>query len=154
MNLSEELLKQEKDLQFSSFNHQVALNLAKILMERIEKEKLVVAFDISKINQQIFYYASEGIVPDKDRWIKRKRNIVLNFGNSSYFMAEKMQNDQSLIASKYGLDLSEYAAVAGSFPIVVKGVGMVGAFTLTGLKPEEDHQLVIDTITTYLASIK
>lgn len=150
MSLSEELLKQEDALQLACFNHQIALELANLLLERIEKEKLCIAFDISRINQQIFYYAADGIVADKDRWIKRKRNIVFNFGNSSYFMAEKMNHDQSLIASKYGLELSEYAAVAGSFPIIVKGVGLVGAFTVTGLKPEEDHQVVIETIQTYL----
>jgi uncharacterized protein (UPF0303 family) len=45
-----------------------------------------------------------------------------------------------------GLPLRDYADHGGSFPISVKGVGCVGAVTVSGLPQREDHALVVQVL--------
>ena len=46
----------------------------------------------------------------------------------------------------------EYAAHGGSFPIILKGSGVVGTITVSGLAQEEDHLLVVNTLRDYLSA--
>jgi uncharacterized protein (UPF0303 family) len=45
-----------------------------------------------------------------------------------------------------GLSIREVAPHGGSFPIVVAGVGCVGAATVSGLPQREDHELVVEAL--------
>ncbi len=65
---------------------------------------------------------------------------------SSLSVANKLAGDNSTLSSKYGLSDEEYVAVGGAIPIMVDGVGMVGTIAVTGLQPEEDHQLIHDAV--------
>lgn len=40
----------------------------------------------------------------------------------------------------------------GSFPVILKGAGVIGAITISGLPPQEDHKLVVEAIRSTLAS--
>ena len=53
--------------------------------------------------------------------------------------------EQSLLLSE-----SEYAPHGGCFPIIVKGTGMIGTLTVSGLPQEEDHKVAVHAIRTYL----
>ena len=50
------------------------------------------------------------------------------------------------------LDPSLFAAHGGAFPILVRGTGCVGTVAVSGLPQLEDHQLVVDTLHSLLAS--
>jgi uncharacterized protein (UPF0303 family) len=54
----------------------------------------------------------------------------------------------------YQISESHYAAHGGCFPIIVKGTGMVGTITVSGLAQEEDHKLVVQAIREYLTKEK
>lgn len=41
----------------------------------------------------------------------------------------------------------------GSFPVRVRGAGVIGAITVSGLSSDEDHQLVVDGIRNYLKEL-
>lgn len=49
-----------------------------------------------------------------------------------------------------GLEARDFAAQGGSFPIFVKGVGCLGAITVSGLPQREDHELVVEVLAHYL----
>ena len=40
----------------------------------------------------------------------------------------------------------DYAAHGGSFPILLKGTGCIGAATVSGLPQREDHKMVVDAL--------
>ncbi|MNR61218.1 hypothetical protein D3C85_1829040 [compost metagenome] len=53
---------------------------------------------------------------------------------------------QTNLQAKLGLPDAEYAAHGGSFPIVVKGTGCIGAVTVSGLPQREDHNMVVEAL--------
>lgn len=45
---------------------------------------------------------------------------------------------------------ADYAPHGGCFPVFIKGSGLMGTITVSGLSQEDDHQLVVDVIRDYL----
>ena len=48
------------------------------------------------------------------------------------------------------LDPTVFAAHGGAFPVIVRGVGVVGTVTVSGLPQEEDHRLVVSVLRDFL----
>lgn len=70
-------------------------------------------------------------------------------------MHNKFAGDEVAFAAKYGLGqrAGEYAIHGGGFPVRVKGVeGVVAVIVVSGLKQEEDHQIVVQTVQDFLES--
>lgn len=150
MNEHEELLKtlrqQEEELQFASFTNDTALAVGMALLQEARKRDKPVAIDITRNGQQLFHYAMAGTSIDNDMWIQRKNNVVKRFGHSSYYMGISLQNIGQTMEEKYLLSSSEYAAHGGAFPLLIRGVGVVGTITVSGLPQREDHELVVTTL--------
>jgi uncharacterized protein (UPF0303 family) len=77
--------------------------------------------------------------------------VVNRFGHSSYYTGISLKNADQTIEGKYLLPESEYAAHGGAFPLIIKGVGVVGTITVSGLPQQEDHELVVSTLKRFLA---
>lgn len=41
-----------------------------------------------------------------------------------------------------------------SFPIILAGTGIVGTITVSGLSPQDDHKLAVESIRNFLAQEK
>ena len=145
------LLQQEQELQFTSFNEANAWQLGTQMVERAMHENLPVTIDITRGQQQIFHYSMPGTAADNDEWVKRKVRLVNRFGHSSFYMGQLLKHKGKTIEQSYLIPESEFAAHGGCFPIIVKGTGMVGTVTVSGLPQEEDHKLVVESIRTFLA---
>ena len=145
------LLEQESELQFTEFSNETALELGLALLERARKIRKAVTIDISRCGQQLFHYAMNGTSADNDAWVKRKNNVVQRFGHSSYYLGSLLKNAGQSIEQKYLLPESEYAAHGGSFPLIIRNVGVVGTITVSGLPQAEDHELVVTTLRAFLA---
>ena len=78
--------------------------------------------------------------------------MVERFQHSSWYMGQYYQAKGKTIGQAAFVDEKQFAPYGGSFPITVKGTGVVGAISVSGLPQYEDHQLVVDTLTQYLAS--
>ena len=115
----------------------------------------------------VFQCATEpGTVVDNEIWVRRKRNVVLRWGVSTWLMRCKMlagtncgtsDVEQAFVrkfalrSSNGGSTADEYAIHGGGFPVRVKGVdGVVGVIVVSGLKQEHDHQVVIEVLQEYL----
>ena len=144
----EELLAQEEELQFTSFSNDDAWALGNALVAAAREEGFAVTIDIARGEQRLFHSALEGTAADNDEWIERKNRVVRRFGHSSYYMGV---TEGDAFASNYLLDEREFAAHGGAFPVRVRGAGVVGTVTVSGLPQEEDHRLVVSVLRDFLA---
>lgn len=58
----------------------------------------------------------------------------------------------ALSSSNGGCAADDYAIHGGGFPVRVRGVdGVVGVIVVSGLKPEHDHQVIIEVLQDFIA---
>lgn len=150
----DQLLQEEQDLQFTSFNESTAWEIGCQLVERAQHEALRVTVDITRGSHQLFHASLPGTSADNDEWIKRKTRTVYRFGHSSFYMGQRLKSKGKSIEEAYFIPEREYAPHGGCFPVIVRNTGLVGTITVSGLSQEEDHKLVVQTIRDYLAQAK
>ena len=153
-DLLAQLLQEEQELQFANFNESTAWQLGSQMVEHAMREKLSITIDITRGQQQLFHASMPGTAADNDEWVKRKVRLVNRFGHSSFYMGQLLKHKGKTIEQSYLIPESEFAAHGGCFPITVKGTGMVGTITVSGLPQEEDHKLVVESIRAFLAKEK
>lgn len=146
-----ELLDQEERLQLPRFDNDDAFRLGMMLVERARSERLALTVDLTRVHQQLFHVALPGTTPDNDHWVRRKTAVVYRFHRSSLYMGVSCRLKGIALAERFALDPADYAAHGGSFPIRVRGVGLVGTVTVSGLPQEEDHRLVMTALDHFLA---
>jgi len=144
------LLSEEEQLQFTSFNEDTAWQIGSQLVKDSINKNLPITIDITCGERQLFHASRPGASADNDEWIKRKIRLVYRFGHSSYYMGQFLKSHKKRIEEMYLLSESEYAPHGGCFPIIIKGSGVIGTITVSGLTQEEDHILVVQTIRDYL----
>ena len=148
------LLLQEQELQFTRFNESTAWQIGTQMVEHAMRENLPIAIDITRGQHQLFHASMPGTAADNDEWVKRKVRLVNRFAHSSFYMGQLLKHKGKTIEQSYLIPESEFAAHGGCFPIIVKGTGMVGTITVSGLPQEEDHKLVVESIRAFLAKEK
>jgi uncharacterized protein (UPF0303 family) len=153
-DILKQLLQEENELQFINFNESTAWQLGTQMVERAVRENLSITIDITRGEQQLFHASMPGTSADNDEWVKRKVRLVNRFGHSSFYMGQMLKHKGKTIEQSYLIAESEFAAHGGCFPVIVKGTGMVGTITVSGLPQEEDHKLVVESIRAFLAKEK
>ena len=153
-DMLEQLLQEEQELQFSKFNEITAWQIGSQLVDRAMSEGLPVTIDITSGEHQLFHVSLRGTSADNDEWIKRKVRLVNRFGHSSFYMGQYLKSKGKSLEEAYLIPENIYAPHGGCFPIIIKGSGMVGTITVSGLPQEEDHKLVVQTIRDFLAQEK
>ena len=153
-DLLKKLLDEEQELQFTHFNEETAWQLGCQMVEHAIRAKLAVTIDITRGEQQLFHSSLKGTSADNDEWVKRKVRLVNRFGHSSFYMGQSLKHKGKTIEQSYLISESEFAAHGGCFPIIIKGTGMVGTITVSGLPQEEDHKFVTESIRAFLAKEK
>lgn len=91
-------------------------------------------------------YLPNALAPDKENWLRRKRNTVLRFGMSTLDFYEKNDGNEDVFELKYGLNRSDYTSTPGSIPVFIEKTREVGTLTITGLAPEEDHEFALKLV--------
>ena len=117
----------------------------------------VVNITLAAHSQLLFHCATgRGTSPDNDTWVARKRAAVLRWGTSTWLMHNKYAGDENAFRAKFMLGdrAGEYAIHGGGFPVRVKDVeGVVGVIVVSGLSMQEDHEVIVEVIEEYLASL-
>ena len=145
------LLEQEERLQLTGFDNDTAFTLGMALVERARAGGMALTVDLTRVHQQLFHVALPGTAVDNDHWIRRKNAAVYRFGRSSFYLGVSCRVRGLSLAERYLVDAHEFAAHGGAFPIRVRGVGLVGTMTVSGLPQEEDHRLVVSVLEAFLA---
>jgi len=145
-----QLLLEEDELQFTKFNEDTAWQIGSDLVTHAVTERLPITIDITRGEHQIFHASRPGTSADNDEWVKRKVRLVYRFGHSSFYMGQLLKSKGKRLEDAYSISENLYAPHGGCFPVIVKGVGMIGTITVSGLAQEEDHRLVVQAIREYL----
>jgi uncharacterized protein (UPF0303 family) len=146
----ERLLLQEEQLQFTSFNEDTAWQIGCWLVDYAINNELPITVDIQRGEHQLFHASRPGTSPDNDEWVKRKVRLVTRIGHSSFYMGQLLKSEAKTIEEKCLLPESKFAPHGGCFPVIIRGTGVVGTITVSGLAQEDDHKLVVQALTHYL----
>ena len=144
------LQTQQQLLQLRRFTNDDALQLGSRIVAVAQERKLAVTVDIRRHGHQLFHAALPGTTPDNDAWIERKVRVVNRFNESSYLVGRRLELAGRSVDIGHGLDPLLYAAHGGSFPLIVREVGVVGTVTVSGLPQAEDHALVVEALAVFL----
>lgn len=74
---------------------------------------------------------------------------MLRWGVSSYSLGRKFGADEAAFAAKFmlGESAGRYAIHGGGWPVRVRGVeGIVAVVVVSGLKQEQDHGIIVQTV--------
>jgi uncharacterized protein (UPF0303 family) len=148
----QDLLADEERLQFPRFDNDAALALGAFLLEQARSRGHAVTIDVTRGEQQVFHAAMPGTSADNDAWVQRKARSVRRFGHSSWYLGCLARARGYDFNQKFLLDPAEYAAHGGSFPVTVRGTGVVGTVTVSGLPQKEDHVFVTEMLEAFLAN--
>ncbi|MTW05202.1 heme-degrading domain-containing protein [Duganella ginsengisoli] len=145
------LAREEQELQFTAFSHGDALALGLLLVERARAMGKAVTVDITRNGHQLFHHAMAGATPDNANWVRRKNNVVQRYGRSSWHVGTQYRSKGKTFEADSGADPADFAAHGGAFPLSLRGTGVVGTVTVSGLPQAEDHALVTSVLREYLA---
>lgn len=142
---------QEADLVFDSFSVELAHAIGMTLLERGKQQSLPIAIDVTRSGQCLFHAALDGATPDNAQWVQRKMRVVQRFGHSSLYMGALCRVKGVSLEEKYLLPDNEFAPHGGAFPVTVKGSGIIGSVTVSGLPQIDDHELVVSVLELHLS---
>lgn len=142
----------DTSLSFPAFTSQTAWTLGTLLRTRLLAFAKPAVIDISLAHSShcLFHATTHsGTSPDNDAWVARKRNTVLRFGTSTWYMHNKFSGDEGVFAAKFGLGeaAGSYAIHGGGWPVRVRGVeGIVAVVVVSGLAQEQDHGIIVQVV--------
>lgn len=140
------IARQEERLRFPGFDADTAWNVGSRLRAVAQSRGLAVAIEIQVNGHTLFFTAMPGTTPDNLDWIRRKRNVVLQFHRSSYAVGLQLRRDKKTLADTIGVHARDYAPLGGCFPIRLHGTGCIGTITVSGLPQRADHGLVVEVL--------
>lgn len=136
----ESILSLEKDYDFDEVTNSDIELMAEAMFIAAKKFAKPVGVRIIKDGQTIFESLQSPLGEDSLGWLSRKEKVVNETGHSSYYIfldnITSHRNDHMIMDESYGI-------CGGSFPLIISGV-VRGTVTCTGLRPEEDHYVVIE----------
>jgi uncharacterized protein (UPF0303 family) len=148
--LIETMEKQEEVLQFPHFNRQDGWDLGHVFASLIAEKKLPAPICIRLVSGLIvFQWAGDGTNPDNEHWMLRKFRSVRDMERSSLLSAAFFKKKGETLED-YGYTSADYVVVGGGFPIKIKGSGLAGVATVSGLPQFEDHDLLVEGFSRYL----
>lgn len=145
-----QIARQEEALRFDHFGEADAWALGSQMRQVAEERRLPFVIDIRIGNRPLFYTALPGTTPENPDWVRRKVNTVYRFHKSSYRVGREYQLQAKAFDATRGIDVMDHAPAGGGFPIHLRGTGVAGAVTVSGVPQREDHEFVVEMLCRYL----
>lgn len=149
-----EQLKAERDaLELPYFNEEVAWRIGCHIREAAVAAGHAIAIEVSRTGGRLFFASMPGASPDNESWIRRKRNVVERFGESSLTMAVAASLRGKTLIERFELPPADFVHSGGSVVVRVTNCGPVGAVSVSGLDQREDHRLAAAAIAAVKATL-
>ncbi|MFT3847289.1 MAG: heme-degrading domain-containing protein [Propionivibrio sp.] len=149
-DLLAELITEQENLRFGRFGFDEACAIGQDLIAHARRDRLAVTIDVAVSGQQLFHAALPGTSPDNDQWVIRKNRVVGRFFRSSYYIAKLLEAKGETMEAAFGLPSADFAPFGGAVPITMKGVGVVGTVTVSGLPHQDDHRMVVEAMRRFM----
>ena len=148
------IIEQEKTLVFPEFDEAIAFKIGAAMRTAAIAAGENIVVDIRTWDRPLFYMALPGTNGGNQHWVRRKYNVVQRLMKSSYRVTLETESDTRLFPPGAALDPAEFVLAGGGFPIRVKGAGVIGALTVSGLHERDDHRLAVSAICEHLGIAK
>lgn len=142
---------QEQALVLPQFDENIAFELGSAIRARALAEGLSLVVDIRTWDRQLFFAATAGTNADNSEWVRRKINTVRRFQRASYRMV--LERGEVPFPPQTGIDPADYVIAGGGFPIRVKGAGIIGCLTISGLPGRSDHGVAVAALAVHLGFV-
>ena len=147
------LHSRELRLALPRFNDSIALKLGLIALRQAGKGALPFVVDIRTPNRILVRAALPGTTPLHDGWLERMAATAFAFDMSSLRVRHMLRERGESLAT-HGFAAEDHATRGGACPIRVRGTGIVGLITISGLSDAEDHDRAELALKTLLAEMK
>ena len=148
-----ELEAQEERLVLPHLTYDDAARLGATVAALAEQRQLPVVVrvevDTPDGPHTVFQRALAGSSPSNDWWIGAKAKVVRHYGHASFTVGTRYRVEGTTFEDSSGLD-ETYKAHGGCFPLRVDG-RLAGVVAVSGLPQQDDHALVVEGLTAYLA---
>jgi uncharacterized protein (UPF0303 family) len=135
------IAEQEAALQFDRFDEDRAFAIGAHVREAGKSRGKGIAVGVYLWDRTMFYGATAGASEGNRGWVERKAKLVKLQLKSSYRIVLERGDKPRLYEPNWAIEATEYAIAGGAFPIVLKGIGIVGAVSTSGLSERDDHEL-------------
>lgn len=130
-------------LELVEFSEESAWVLGNHLRQLALADEMPIVIDIRHIDTPIFSLMLPGATAANFDWARRKRNLTLLLGKSSWEISLETKLGTDYLATM-GLDPRDYAPHGGCVPIYVSGSSFpVATITISGLPQQQDHELAV-----------
>ena len=140
------IAEQERRLRFPALDVEQLWQLGADIRRMAGERGLALAIEIRLAGETVFFNRMAGASPNNADWARRKRNTVEMLHASSYAVGLAAQQKGASLEQESGQPLRDYAIHGGSFPLLLAGLGVVGAVTVSGAPEREDHALVVEAL--------
>lgn len=144
------IIEQEQGLVFERFDEDVAFAIGANMREQAKALGKGAAVGVFLWDRTLFYGTTAGVSAGNKAWVERKVGITRLLLKSSYRVVLERGDKPRLMEESWALDIKDYALAGGSFPISIKGLGMVGAVSTSGLSERQDHELSVAAVASVL----
>ena len=134
--------EQEDKLVFERFDEDIAFALGASVREAAKALGKGIAVGVYLWDRTLFYGATAGASEGNRGWVERKAKLTKLTMKSSYRIVLERGDKPRMLEPGWAIEPTEYAIAGGAFPILVKGIGVVGAAAASGLDERSDHEIV------------
>lgn len=140
------IIEQERGLEFVSFDEHTAFSIVSRIRGRAVANGWSIVCDVRLWDRQLCYFSMPGSSGDNPVWALRKSNTVKRLLRSSYRATLEVNAADRMFPPHRNLPVEEFALSGGGFPIRVKGAGVIGSITVSGLHERDDHEIVVQAV--------
>lgn len=142
------VLEQERALVLPEFSERIAFDLGSAIYRNALGAGHSLVVDLRSWDRQMFFAATAGTNADNAEWVRRKINTVRRFQRASYRMV--LERGEVPFSPQSGVDVADYVIAGGGFPIAVRGAGIIGCLTISGLPGRDDHGVAVAALCDHL----
>jgi uncharacterized protein (UPF0303 family) len=140
------ILEQEAGLVFPRFDEDIAFAIGAYARESGRRFGKGIVAGVYLWDRTMFYGATKGATEGNRGWAERKVKLVRLMHKSSYRVVLERGDKPRAMEPGWGLDAKDYALAGGAFPLVLEGLGIIGAVAVSGLHERDDHEISREAI--------